>query len=231
MKVRIKFTKTGALKYIGHLDVMRYFQKLLKRAHIPVAYSEGFSPHPIMSLSPPLPLGAESLGEYADIEITELLSSEDAVNALNANSADEIKIQSFKLLPDKAPNAMAAVSAAEYICCFKDNVICPFDFKTEIEKFLSQDKIEVNKKTKKSEAVIDIKPLIYDYNFTENDKLFLRLSTGSTNNLKPELLYKALFEKNGCALIDNALNITRVDLLFKSGDELISLDDAGREIK
>ena len=67
MKVRIKFSKTGALKYIGHLDVMRYFQKLMRRADIPIAYSEGFSPHQIMSFAMPLGIGDESIAEYVDI--------------------------------------------------------------------------------------------------------------------------------------------------------------------
>ena len=70
MKVRIRFSKTGALVYIGHLDVMRYFQKLFRRSGIPVAYTEGFSPHQILSFSHPLPLGMESAGEYADVELT-----------------------------------------------------------------------------------------------------------------------------------------------------------------
>ena len=81
MKVRLRFSKTGALVYIGHLDVMRYFQKLFRRADIPVKYSEGFSPHQILSFTPPLPLGMESFGEYADVELIDAISSEDALKS------------------------------------------------------------------------------------------------------------------------------------------------------
>ena len=70
MKVRVKFEKTGPMKYIGHLDMMRFFQKAIRRAGIDVAYSEGFSPHMIMSFAYPLGVGMTSSGEYFDLEKT-----------------------------------------------------------------------------------------------------------------------------------------------------------------
>ena len=69
MKIRIKFRKYGALKFVGHLDMMRYFQKALKRAGIDMKYSEGFNPHMIMSFAAPLGVGITSDGEYFDIEV------------------------------------------------------------------------------------------------------------------------------------------------------------------
>lgn len=69
MKVRIKFRKYGILKYIGHLDVMRFFQKAMRRADIPIAFTGGYSPHMIMSFAQPLGLGVTSEGEYLDIEL------------------------------------------------------------------------------------------------------------------------------------------------------------------
>ena len=70
MKVRIKFEKRGNLRFIGHLDLMRYFQKANRRAGLPIAYSEGFSPHQIMSFAAPLSMGVESTAEYADFKLT-----------------------------------------------------------------------------------------------------------------------------------------------------------------
>ena len=57
MKIRIKFRKTGNMKFIGHLDVMRYFQKAIRRADVEICYSGGFSPHQIMSFAAPLGVG------------------------------------------------------------------------------------------------------------------------------------------------------------------------------
>ena len=61
------------MKFIGHLDVMRYFQKVMRRADIPIAFTGGFSPHMIMSFANPLGVGLTSDGEYFDIELTEPL--------------------------------------------------------------------------------------------------------------------------------------------------------------
>ena len=67
MKIRIKFAKTGVMKFVGHLDVMRYFQKAIRRAELPIAYSEGFSPHMLLSFASPLGVGISSTGEYFDM--------------------------------------------------------------------------------------------------------------------------------------------------------------------
>ena len=84
LKARIKFKKYGALRFIGHLDVMRFFQKAIRRAHIPIAYTGGYSPHMIMSFANPLGIGITSEGEYFDIELKESISSAEAVSRLNA---------------------------------------------------------------------------------------------------------------------------------------------------
>ena len=63
MKIRIKFSKTGTMKFIGHLDIMRYFQKVMRRSEVNIAYSEGFSPHQKMSFAAPLGVGLTSVGD------------------------------------------------------------------------------------------------------------------------------------------------------------------------
>ena len=78
LKIRIKFRKWGAMKFIGHLDMMRYFQKAVRRANIDICYSEGYSPHQIMSFAAPLGVGITSDGEYFDIEVNSSLSSKES---------------------------------------------------------------------------------------------------------------------------------------------------------
>lgn len=230
LKIRIKFTKTGALKYIGHLDVMRFFQKLNRRASIPVAYSEGFSPHQILSFSPPLSLGAESLGEYADIEITEKIKSDEAVKALNEHTVEGIHILSFRELPDKALNAMAAVTAALYRCSLKDDDYIG-SIADDMDQLMKKESIVVVKQSKKNEKLVDIKPLIYNFKILEDKKTMeFLLSAGSIDNLKPELIFKALFDEKGYIPSDHFLNVCRIDLYCGSKDNLISLDDVGKDI-
>lgn len=227
MKVRIRFSKTGALVYIGHLDVMRYFQKLFVRADIPVAYSEGFSPHQLLSFSHPLPLGMESEGEYADIVLTHPVLSLEALERLRAESVPEIRILSFKELPDKCENAMAAVRAAEYeVCMAKDHDLNLEDL---ARSMLSKDEITVVKKTKKSEKEVDIRPLIYRLSAV-GDKIDMLISSGSTDNLKPELVINALVQPLNITIPAKDLTMKRIDQYTRNGDEFVSLDMIGNNI-
>ena len=102
MKVRVKWTKTGVLKFIGHLDVQRYFQKALMRAELPVSFSKGMSPHQIMSFAAPLGLGMTSEGEYADISFDWSYSSEEMLKRINAVMNEEISVLEFKEIDEKA---------------------------------------------------------------------------------------------------------------------------------
>ena len=101
LKARIKFRKYGIMRFIGHLDVMRFFQKAMRRANIPIAFTGGYSPHMIMSFAQPLGVGLTSDGEYLDIELTESISSEDAVRQLNEVSVEGIEILSFVQISDE----------------------------------------------------------------------------------------------------------------------------------
>ena len=90
--LRIKFTKFGPIKFIGHLDVMRYFQKAIRRAGLDIKYTNGFNPHQIMSFAAPLSVGVESMGEYMDIEMNSIISTDDVKLRLNQCMAEGIEI-------------------------------------------------------------------------------------------------------------------------------------------
>ena len=119
MNIRVRFSKYGFLKFIGHLDVMRYFQKAIRRADIDILYSEGYSPHQIMSFASPLGLGITSEGEYMDIAVGQTDSSVESIRRLNAQMAEGIEILSYRQLPEKSTNAMASVAAADYVVDFR----------------------------------------------------------------------------------------------------------------
>ena len=126
MKIRIKFRKWGVMKFIGHLDMMRYFQKAMRRAHIDICYSEGFSPHQIMSFAAPLGVGITSDGEYLDIEVNASESSEASMKALNATMVDGVMVTSYVRLPDDAKTAMSIVAAADYRLSYKEGYESPY---------------------------------------------------------------------------------------------------------
>ena len=235
MKIRVKFTKEGDLKFIGHLDVMRFFQKVLRRAGVAICYSAGFSPHQIMSFSAPLSLGLTSEGEYMDIEVSESGPSEEMVAKLNAETVEGIRVLSWRLLPDGADNAMAGFAAADYTVKFRTGYE-PDDlaqFRKEFEAFCAQDEILVEKQTKKSVKQINIRPLIYRLEIGD-DEVFMQVASGSANHLKPEMVFKAFYDSKGQELSPFALLIHRLEMYTDLGDEnerkLISLQDVGTEI-
>lgn len=190
MKVRIKFTKTGPLKYIGHLDLMRYFQKAFRRAEVDIAYTAGFSPHQIISFAAPLGIGVTSEGEYMDAEFHSIDDSETMLKRINEQMAEGITITQFLVLEDKEKNAMASVAAADYRITVNAGYYENTDFSSGCSGFLEQEAILILKKTKKSEAVIDIRPLIYEMR-PEGQSIFFKLHTGSADNLKPDTVLEA----------------------------------------
>lgn len=237
MRVRVRFEKTGIMKYVGHLDLMRFFQKAVKRANLPIKYSEGFNPHQIMSFASPLGVGLTSIGEYMDIDIKSEVPSADAIKALNDNMVEGLAITGFKYLPDDAVKCMSAVTAASYNVTYKDakDDICYIDNLVALkEKFFDEaESINIVKKTKKGERELDLKPLIYRFDIAIENGVpvydFL-LSSGSTDNIKPELVIKAFHEYLGLPEFDDlTLSIERTDMYTGTVEQFISLGEIGDE--
>lgn len=192
MKLRIKFSKEGPIKFIGHLDVMRYFQKALRRAGIDVAYSGGFSPHQIMSFAAPLSVGFESEGEYFDIQVNSLTDTEDVRIKLNAVMAEGIKILKVSLLPEGAGGAMASVAAASYLVSFRVSVPLPENWRERLMDFYAREHIPVIKKTKRGEKEMDLKEGIFGLRLDGNG-IYLLLDAGSGSNIRPGFVMETFF--------------------------------------
>lgn len=229
MKLRIKFKKFGPVKFIGHLDVMRFFQKGLRRADIDVAYSTGFSPHQIMSFASPLGVGLESNGEYFDVEILSPISSQDFMDKFNAVSVPWIQVTDVRLLPDKAGNAMASVAAAGYIIRFREDREPGADWQQKFNEFMKQAQIVVTKATKKGTAEIDLKPAIYEYKVND-DSIYLLVNASSEGNIKPTLVMDAFAAFCGEALAENALMITREETYGSKNGKFVPLAEFGEII-
>lgn len=238
MKIRIKFRKWGAMKFIGHLDMMRYFQKAVRRANIDICYSEGYSPHQIMSFAAPLGVGITSDGEYFDIEVNSSLSSKESIEAFNQTMVDGVEVTSYVKLPDKAKTAMSIVAAADYRLSFKDGYESPYsvqEWKDIVDReFTSKDCFTIIKKTKKSEREVDLKPLVYQLSVEEVDTkpaFFIQVSTGSVDNIKPELVLASIYERCGFIYDANAIQIHRIEVYAKDEQEqFIPLCKMGEEI-
>lgn len=252
MRVRIKFSKTGCLKFIGHLDVMRFFQKAIRRAELPVSLSEGYSPHMLMSFAAPLGVGKTSSGEYFDLDLKEKIPEEEILERLNAQMVPGMHAEScVRIGITKAEKCMTLVNAADYTVSFrKESVMLPDpkQLQEKLNGFLSAPSVIVLRKTKRSEAETDILPWIYEMNVTELDDRTLAdhpqgtdaertafhmlLSAGSVSNLKPELVMNAFSEFAGFDLPALSLLIHRNDIYTNIGTaehrELVPLDRVSR---
>lgn len=235
MKARIKFRKYGALKFIGHLDVMRFFQKVMRRAEIPIAFTGGYSPHMIMSFASPLGIGLTSDGEYFDIELTESIESMEAVRRMNEQMVEGMEVLSFRQIPEeKKMTGMALVAAADYRISVEEGFL-PDKWQAALPRFLSQPEIMVLKQTKRSEAWTDIRPMIYQMEEAGENQIFLRLAAGSSQNLKPELAAEAFAAFLGIEGTPLSMTCHRIELYAESIQDgersFVSLEDLGQEIK
>ena len=184
------------MKFVGHLDTMRYFQKALRRAELPVAFSGGYSPHMIMSFAVPLGVGMESLGDYFDLEMAEDMSTAEIAARLDEQMAEGMHIVSVRKVEDgkagKAGKAMALVAAADYFVEFRPGKEPSIEWKNRVEEFLAQPEIKVTKQTKRSEKEIDLRPNIYKME-VRNNGFFYMLASASSNYTKPELVTNTFF--------------------------------------
>lgn len=237
--LRIKFERTGPVRYIGHLDMMRYFQKAVMRAGIDIRYSEGFNPHQIMSFAYPLGVSMETRGDYFDIDVLSYQDCETITNQLNAVMTDGIRVISTTALPEGAKNAMACVAAADYLVhlCYSDGQTDPErqeevtrDGITEsnslteemLQQFLSQKEIFLTKETGKKTSVEDIRPGIFELERREDQMLFMKLKSGSDGNIKPAAVLGALSDMFSLRLASD--RIIRLEIYEKDeGGMLIPL--------
>ena len=126
MRYLIKFTKEPNIKFISHLDVLRTIQRNIRRADLPIEYSQGFNPHMATSIAQPLSVGVYSSGEYMDMVLTREMNEEEIIKRLNETAPSGIKYISALAIPyvegqKKVPQAMAMIDAARYIIKIKYN--------------------------------------------------------------------------------------------------------------
>ena len=236
MKVRIKFSKEGPMKFVGHLDTMRYFQKAIRRANLPVAFSGGYSPHMIMSFAAPLGVGTTSQGEYFDMELTETVPTDIIEQRLNDAMVSGVTVCSARQVEDgKASTAMALVAAADYFVCFREGKEpSDYDWQKHIPEFLEQSEITVTKKTKRSEKIIDLRPFIYKMHAVDNG-VFMQLASASSNYTKPELVLDTFLKWLGEEPKAFAYMIERREVYANKGNEesprFVSLEALGDKVE
>ncbi len=236
IKVRIKFSKHGAVKFVGHLDFMRYFQKCIRRAKIDIAYSEGFSPHQIMSFATALGVGVETDGDYLDIEVNSLTSCDELKDKLNETMAEGVRVENVVILPEGTPNAMSSVAAAGYILYKRDGSAFDDEVVKAAKEVLEADSIIIrkeNKKAKKKGRAVegvndfietDIKEHIYDASMT-GESFKCLVDASSAGNVRPMNILDLIYSHAGLELDPLDIQTVRTDLYKLSEGKLAPLDE------
>lgn len=249
MKLRIRYSKHGRVRYIGHLDTQRYFQRVNRRAGLAVLYSGGFSPHQKMSFAMPLSVGYESDAEYFDLEVEHASSSAEVIEAMNREMAEGISVSKCVMLPDNCENAMASVRYADYLVTFKKGKEPSFDIEKAVSLVKESSELIILKEVKKAkrsrknrdpgespeektEIILrngrEYRPLDIRQNIHEiavrDGGIFMRVSAGSRDNIKPEPVISAICEREGSILPELSLNVLRCEL-YSEG--FVSLLDHG----
>ena len=229
MKARIKWSKTGVLRFIGHLDVQRYFHKAMMRAQLPVSFSKGMSPHQMMSFAAPLGIGMTSEGEYVDVMFDETLPGKEMIARLNAVMNEGIQILDLKEIDEKEKNCMAVTAAADYLVTFRKGYYYTEAFLKRTEPFYFQETIPILKKTKRSEKEVDISSLILEIR-EQGEGIFMKLVTGSSDNLKPQLVMEAFCNYLGYDYNPMGFQYHRLETYLEQDGKLLPLGAVGREV-
>ncbi|MGL5634013.1 MAG: TIGR03936 family radical SAM-associated protein [Sarcina sp.] len=229
MRYLIKFTKDADIKFLSHLDLLRTVQKVAKRAGLPVEYSDGFNPHMQFVIALPLSVGVYSQGDYADLYLYEDLECEEVKQRLNEASLRGIKFLEVSRSPvimniRRLPQAMALLDAATY------EIQIRYDDTTYLLEDMKalEEKTEYNtmKKTKRSEKLTDIKPLIKEFSYEIGDgKLVIKtlIPCGSRETLSPSLLAEYIRENTRGAIKDAFIDIQRIEMFGYKNEVLVPL--------
>nr|WP_207716801.1 TIGR03936 family radical SAM-associated protein [Clostridium beijerinckii] len=231
LKVRYltKFTKEENIKFISHLDVLKTIQKNIRRAGLPIEYSQGFNPHMNTSIAQPLSVGVYSSGEYMDMVLTTEMDQNEIVYKLNDTAPSGIRYISALAIPykegeKKVPQAMALIDAARYTIKIKYSDVS--NLEEEINELLEVNEWNTVKKSKKGEREVNIRPLVKEFNFWIKDEFLILnvvISTGSREHLSADLLVSYIQEKTSSEILDSFVNTKREEMYFYKNDKLVPL--------
>ncbi|MFR9127140.1 TIGR03936 family radical SAM-associated protein [Acidaminococcus intestini] len=159
MKLRLQITKESGIRFISHLEYLKTLEKAIRRARIPVAYSQGFNPHMKFSLASALSVGVTSRAEFLELYLREPVPLKDLVDALSCNLPMGIHIVRADLADDKAPKLMASVAGTTYLV----KVPCAADPSDGLQRYERAEKALYTKthgKGKGSPRIVDAKAFV-----------------------------------------------------------------------
>jgi radical SAM-linked protein len=191
---RVMYSKEGLIKFISHLDLIRLWQRAFRRAGLPVKMSKGFSPHPLMSFGPPLPLGMASGGELLDVELVPGQDLSRAKERLQSALPEGIGVREFRPLPGSRTSLCAAIDYASYeVHLEKEH---SGEVREKVEAARKAATLVAKKQKREGERYRDIKPLIKELEVGgecgREERLRFTVRVGERGNCNPHELLEAV---------------------------------------
>ncbi len=203
MRMIAEFEKMGRMSWFSHLDLQNTMQRALRRAQLPVAYSQGFNPHVLTSFATALSVGCQSRGEVMEVEMAGEISPEEFAEKLNACLPDGLKVRRCAPVPDSAPALMAKVAEAGY------DITAPnADLTRAVEAFLKAEEVMVEKRSKTKTRLVNIRPMVHEITCAfdgKDSRLSMVLEQTNANALKVELVMQALAPEQEFRFVRTAL--------------------------
>jgi radical SAM-linked protein len=186
MRIRITFSKQGALRYTGHLDLHRLWERAARRAELPLAYSQGFHPQPKMNLAAALPLGFSSRCEVLDMRLERDIPLDGLRGTLQATLPDGIRVLSVEQVEERAPALQTQVVSAEYEVTLSGSVDGS-DLKRRVDSVMEAESILRSRRGKE----YDLRPLVESLTSVSSpegrgEKIFMKLSAKEGATGRPE---------------------------------------------
>lgn len=207
-KVRICYSQGEEVRFISHLDFLRTITRTFRRANVPVKYSEGFNPHMVMTIGLPLSVGATTVCDCLDAELTEDVDFEALKDSINACAPRGISVYGIKSCDGLKP--LYLIDSALYEASFTT------DIKIDMEKYIKEPQVLIEKKSKRKLKEVNIKDFIRSVSIEESDglshRLLLHINAGNFSNLRPELVIRSVEKFFGCRASD--LKTERKEIYF-----------------
>jgi radical SAM-linked protein len=205
MRIRITFVKQGALRYTGHLDLHKLWERAARRAELPLAYSQGFHPQPKMNMAAALPLGFSSRCELMDMKLEHDISLSDLPTRLNKTLPSGLQVVAVEQVDEREPALQTQMASAEYEVTLTE-AVDRSELERRIDSVIESKAISRERRGK----IYDLRPLLEELKLLSDDKIFMRLAAREGATGRPEEVLDVL----GIAF--EGTRIERTRLIFQS---------------
>lgn len=225
MRTLVKYEKTQAAIYVSHLDTQRAIQRVLRRAGLPIKYTMGFHPHPVLTFAQPLSVGVSSQGDYFEFSLLEHIDPIKLRGLIAAHMPKGFLALDCGYIREEFPSLMAMVKRSDWEIILDD--ISYEEGKKALDDIMAEDVVEIIKTTKKGTRRVDIRQGIFDVTCKKREKgtkYFVTLDSGSAGNVSPRNFIKAMGFDHRYALYH------RIDLYYEYNGSYLPLNHSTKAV-